>query len=109
MRQAAEAVKLYLFYRGHGIAPAAPKRPAHKGQWKDAAEQMRRIMRLKHLSMRTEKTYLGWVRRFYAFAGNRPPEALAGKDVKDFMTHLAVEDRVSASTQNQAFNAILFL
>jgi integrase len=109
VRQAAEAVKLYLFYRGHGIAPAAPKRPDPKGQWKELAEQMRRIMRLKHLSPRTEKTYLGWVGRFYGFVHGRSPQSLTGSHVRDFMTHLAVEDNVAAATQNQAFNAVLFL
>jgi len=62
-----------------------------------------------HRSYRTEKAYLGWVRRFYRFLGGRSPYGLESADVKDFMTHLAVEQKVSASTQNQAFNAILFL
>ena len=109
VRQAAEAVKLYLFYRGQGQAPTAQKKRESRGQWKELAEQMRRIMRLKHLSPRTETTYLGWVRRFYGFVNGRSPQSLTGGQVRDFMTHLAVEDRVAASTQNQAFNAVLFL
>jgi integron integrase len=109
VRQAAEAVKIYLFFQGRHQTHPAVGRFAPKGQWKDAAVQMRQIMRLKHLSLRTEDTYLGWVRRFYAFVGGVSPKELTGGQVKDFMTHLAVEERVSASTQNQAFNAILFL
>jgi len=52
---------------------------------------------------------MGWVRQFYHFAKGRPPYSLESKDVKDFMTYLAVERNVAISTQNQAFNAILFL
>jgi len=67
------------------------------------------MMRLKHMSRRTEQAYLGWVRRFYRFAKGDPPETLESSHVKDFLTHLAVERKVGASTQNQAFNALLFL
>jgi hypothetical protein len=90
VRQAAEAVKLYRFYREQSRTSPAQKRPEPRGQWKELAEQMRRIMRLKHLSPRTETTYLGWVRRFYGFVNGRSPQALTGGHVRDFMTHLAV-------------------
>ena len=52
---------------------------------------------------------MGWVRRFYRFVEGQFPQSLGSVHVKDFMTHLAVDRKVSASTQNQAFNAILFL
>jgi integron integrase len=70
---------------------------------------MKKMLRLKHLSFRTEQTYMGWVRRFYHFLNGQPPYKLDSTHVKDFMTHLAVERNVAASTQNQAFNAILFM
>ena len=67
------------------------------------------MLPLKHLSLRTEQTYLGWVRRFYRFLNGLSPYSLDSTHVKDFLTYLAVERKVAASTQNQAFNAILFL
>lgn len=70
---------------------------------------MRKMLRLKHRSYRTEKTYMGWIRRFYRYLNGQTPYTLDSSHVKDFMTHLAVEKRIAASTQNQAFNAILFL
>ncbi|MFC1579614.1 integron integrase [Thermodesulfobacteriota bacterium] len=70
---------------------------------------MRKVLRLKHRAMRTEKTYIGWVRRFYRFLNGKSPQALGCTDVKNFMTHLALDRSVAISTQNQAFNAILFL
>ena len=62
-----------------------------------------------HRSYHTERAYLSWLRRFYRFTGGKPPLKLEKEDVKDFMTSLAVEQNVSASSQNQAFNAVLFL
>ena len=62
-----------------------------------------------HRSYRTEQAYIGWVRRFYRFMKGHSPYSLDSSHVKDFMTYLAVERKVAISTQNQAFNAILFL
>jgi site-specific recombinase XerD len=78
-------------------------------QWEAVAEEMRKMLRLKHRSFRTEKAYLGWVNRLRHFLNEESPYSLDSTSVKDFMTHLAVEHKVSASTQNQAFNAVLFL
>ena len=66
-------------------------------------------MRLKHLSHRTEKAYLGWIRRFVEFNRRRHPRELGKVEVEAFLTYLAVERRVSAATQNQALGALLFL
>jgi integron integrase len=71
--------------------------------------QMIKIIRLKQLSPRTEKTYLSWVRSFKRFIGSQSPYDLNSKHVKNYLTFLAAEKRVSASTQNLAFNALLFL
>ena len=78
-------------------------------QWKHVADEMVRMMRLRHLSIRTEKTYMGWIRSYYRFLKGKPPQKLNQTDLKDFLTHLAADRKVSASTQNQAFNSILFL
>jgi integron integrase len=66
-------------------------------------------MRLRHFSLRTEKVYLGWMRRFIRFHGQRHPRDMGGSDVQAFLSHLAMDRDVSASTQNQALQALLFL
>ena len=71
-------------------------------------DQMITSMRLKHLSYRTEQTYIGWMRKFYAFIQGQAPEQLNSRHGTDYSTYLAVERKVAKSTQNQAFNAILF-
>jgi site-specific recombinase XerD len=65
--------------------------------------------RAKHYSYRTEHAYVGWIRRFILFNGKRHPGEMGAIEVESFLTHLAVERQVSASTQNQALGAILFL
>ena len=70
---------------------------------------LRRALRLHHYSPRTEEAYVQWVRRFIRFCGMRHPRELGAGDVTGFLTHLAVDDHVTASTQNQALSAIVFL
>lgn len=66
-------------------------------------------MRARHFSYRTEQAYVGWIRRFILHYDKRHPMEMGGPEVEGFLTYLAVERRVSASTQNQALGAILFL
>ena len=70
---------------------------------------MRDRIRVRHFSYQTETVYLGWVRRFIRFHGGRHPREIGGPEVTQFLSYLAVERKVSASTQNQALSAILFL
>lgn len=72
-------------------------------------EQVRQKIRLKHYSIRTEQSYVGWIRRFILFNGKRHPAEMGTAEVEAFLTDLAVRGKVAASTQNQAFCAILFL
>lgn len=72
-------------------------------------ESVRRRLRLKHYSMRTEEAYVGWIRRFILFHNKRHPKEMGAAEVEGFLTHLAVEGRVAPSTQNQALAALLFL
>jgi len=72
-------------------------------------DQARACMRTRHLSYRTEKAYLYWIRRFIHFHKLRHPRDLGAAEVEAFLTSLAVDRRVSASTQNQALAALLFL
>ncbi len=81
------------------------------GDLPSALNEVQRLIRLRHYSHSTERTYLQWVERFlsYALQGDRKLSELSSREFKDFLSHLALKQKVSASTQNQAFNAILFL
>ena len=72
-------------------------------------DQVREVIRLKHYSIRTEESYVGWIRKFIVFHVKRHPAEMAEADVRAFLSHLATHDNVTASTQNQAFSALLFL
>lgn len=72
-------------------------------------EEVRRRVRAKHYSLRTEQAYVGWVRRFVVANGRRHPREMGAAEVEAFLSHLAVEGGVAASTQNQALAALLFL
>jgi integron integrase len=72
-------------------------------------DQVRDRIRVKHYSIRTEQAYLGWIKRFILFHGKQHPLTLGAPDVERFLSHLAVEGKVAASTQNQALAAVLFL
>ncbi len=72
-------------------------------------DSVRNKIRLKHYSIRTEESYVQWVKRYILFHGKRHPNELGAPEVEAFLTHLAVVGNVSASTQNQARSALLFL
>ena len=72
-------------------------------------EQVRAMIRVRHLSIRTEYAYVDWIKRFILFHGKRHPAAMGEAEVAAFLTHLAVDRQVASSTQNQALNALVFL
>ena len=72
-------------------------------------EQVRARIRFKHYSIRTEHTYVDWIKRFIRHFGKRHPKDMGADEVQSFLTHLAVAGNVAASTQNQAKSALLFL
>ena len=72
-------------------------------------DQARDILRAKYDSRRTEEVYVGWMRRFILFHKKRHPREMGGPEVAAFLSHLTVRQDVSASTQNQALSALLFL
>jgi len=72
-------------------------------------DRARAAMRVKHLSVRTEEAYLGWMRRYYEFHGRKDPATLGAAELSAFLSSLATERKVAASTQNQALAALLFL
>jgi integron integrase len=72
-------------------------------------DQVRQAIRTRHYSLRTEEAYIGWIRRFVRFHPQRDPAEMGAPEVSRFLTSLAVDRQVAASTQNQALAAILFL
>lgn len=72
-------------------------------------DHVREIIRNSHLSYSTEKSYIDWIYRFLIFHGNRDPGEMGGKEIREFLTDLAIKRKVSPSTQNQALNALVFL
>ena len=84
----------------------APPDPARKYR---LLEQVRRGLRVRHYSRRTEIAYCGWIRRFILFHGRRHPSTMGEIEIAAYLNHLATTGGVSASTQNQALNALLFL
>jgi len=119
VRQAADAVILYVEkYLKRPVQQitslekdSRAKSLDRKGSlpWQQTLDEVKNVIRLRHYSLSTEKTYLGWIGRFKTYMQDREPKLLQANDVKKYLTHLALHDRVSASTQNQAFNALLFL
>jgi len=108
VKQSDYAIKLYQYFlsskeKADNVQTSSPE------AWDWLQEEASRLLRLKHRSYRTKKTYLGWIRRFGEFLGYKAPEKLSGQDLQDFLTYLAVKRRVSSSTQNQALNALVFL
>ena len=72
-------------------------------------DRVRWHLRVKHYSIRTEQAYVDWIRRYILFHRKRHPKDMGEREITEFLTHLAVEKSVAASTQNQGFSALLFL
>jgi hypothetical protein len=72
-------------------------------------DQVRHAIRTRHYSYMTEKAYVGWIKRFIFFHNKRHPAEMAEAEIAQFLSSLASDSHVSASTQNQALNALLFL
>jgi integron integrase len=72
-------------------------------------DQVRDVLRLKHYAYSTEESYVQWIRRFILFHQKRHPKEMGSPEIEQFLTHLAVEGNVAASTQNQALCSLLFL
>ena len=105
-------------YQTSNIAAPRPKKPGVKekvlskplagASWRSEYTELANEIRVRHYSPKTLKTYKQWMRQFQTYTRSKPPALLSTADVKEFLTSLAVKRHVSASTQNQAFNALLF-
>jgi integron integrase len=106
--QAKEAIELFKFVCMSDARDSRKPDMASDKVWQQAMDEMIRMLRLKHRSLSTEKTYTRWLRSFNTFFKGQSPVDLDSTHVIDFLTYLAAERRVAKSTQNQAFNAVLF-
>lgn len=106
--QAALSIRIYRYFIKTRNSVAHRATVDDKQQWRYVAKEMKNMLRLKQRALATERTYLHWLRRFYGFVNGQSPFSLDSNHVKDFLTHLAVDKKVAKSTQDQAFNAILF-
>jgi len=88
---------------------AAPRAATPRGRPIRLLDQVRHALRARHYSRRTEQTYVQWTRRYVLFHGKRHPTQMGRPEIERFLTSLAVHSRVSASTQNQALGALMFL
>jgi len=108
IHQAEHAIKLYVKdFSGESVEGGLDYKSI--SSWGELEELMRKRMRMRHYVASTERAYIGWLTQFRNFVRHDAPSMLAKDDVERFLTTLAMERRVAASTQNQAFNALLFL
>jgi integron integrase len=89
------------------LTSVSPANPGSKP--KKLLDQTRDVLRLKHYSLRTERSYCDWIKRFIHFHKLRHPKEMGATEISTFLTHLATIGNVSAATQNQALSALLFL
>ncbi|MFC1885004.1 integron integrase [Thermodesulfobacteriota bacterium] len=95
--------------RYSNIDSGSPKNKQREAaSWVKEYSMLENEIRVRHYSPRTLRTYKGWVRKFQTFTHSKPPELLSPDDVKGYLTFLAVKRKVSSTTQNQAFNSLLF-
>ena len=87
----------------------SPSQSNSGASWVFVFDNLEREIKMRHYSPKTLKAYRGWARRFQTFTKSKDYQLLSQKDVIDFLSYLAVEKQISASSQNQAFNALLFL
>ena len=104
------AISYSVSSRGALVATLAVREAGPAGAPKPRLlDRVREAVRARHYSRRTEKTYIAWVRRYILFHGKRHPTEMGAAEVTRFLTSLAVDGNVAASTQNQALSALLFL
>ncbi len=116
MEQAREAVKIYFEHFQAIDTQQVSDVPYGKHNFaeSDIIDKARQAMRLKHYSYATERAYLDWAKRFFVYVQNEKKKddakrSVGSDDVREYLSYLAIKQKVSSSTQNQAFNALLFL
>ena len=106
--QARKAISLYGYFQRRRKPAIKSTGDSYSAEWANAADDFRKMLRLKQRSYRTEQIYIGWLRSFYRFVKPLPPDSLNESHIKDYLSYIASERRVAKATQNLAFNALLF-
>lgn len=101
--------ELFSRLRASRYSEAGYEEKSDSPEWDEVIGKLAAEIKVRHYSRKTLKTYAFWSRQFQRFLKNKTPADLLTADVKEYLTHLAVECKVAASTQNQAFNSLLFL
>ncbi|UCD34695.1 MAG: integron integrase [Nitrospiraceae bacterium] len=117
VQQAGDAVQLYVNHFLDGSEPQTISCPSEKEENPSTISRiladMREALRVKHYAYRTELVYLEWVEKFYNYVAHTRKKEIHGSfdsdDVRNYLSHLALKQKVASSTQNQAFNALIFL
>jgi integron integrase len=118
VRQARDAVQLYITHfmadKKTALQPSKPQKGKEIPGLSQIIQEMRKAIRIKHYSYSTERTYIDWAKRFFDYTlklkkKDITASGLDSSDVRDYLSYLAMKQHVSSSTQNQAFNALLFL
>lgn len=110
MDQAHQAVLLFYnnFLAASHLKPGAGRRISTQAQEEILPRVVERL-RMKHYAYKTEQNYLYWIKSYLSFCGSQSADVAEALQVKHFLSHLALRKKVAAATQNQAFNALLFL
>lgn len=117
VEQAAIAIKLYIsYFPSRDVSALSPDKTEQRGMpdYQTIKDKLRESIRIKHYAYSTERTYTEWFERFYSYVTKEKKKdwlqhGVDKTDARDFLSYLALRQRVSSSTQNQAFNALLFL
>jgi len=109
VKQADYALRLYNYFLSRNGKGIKKETGDNEKEWAWAMQETRRVLRLRHRSLSTEKSYLMWLRRFRGFANSKGLRDLEASDLQGFLSYLAVEKKVSPSTQSQALNALVFV
>lgn len=115
--QARNALKLYLYhFNGNDLSKVSTVKKEFNPvlDYPEIERSLRSSMRIKHYAYKTERSYIGWAKRFFDYTANvkgnnSNHKTMTSAEVRDFLSNLALKHKVSSSTQNQAFNALLFL
>ena len=109
VEQADKAIAIYLSFMRKNDESNTKNINMDNSVWKNVILNMKEEIRLQNKSLKTERSYIYWAKKFSEYTGNKTPGVVNQDDVKAFLTYLAVEKSVAISTQKQAFNSLLFL
>jgi integron integrase len=112
VRQANHAIQLYSYWQSRATKENDLKESIGVNRnvnWDNICNEINRICRLKHLSLKTEKAYTFWLEKYKTFVNRKDFKSISEQDLKGFLSYLSVEKNVSAATQKLAFNALLFI